>query len=489
MKKNVSLLLLAALTLSAASCGGGGTSVEGTASVSADTETTAALSEAESAYQSLPDEKYGGYKFKAIAYSDATSPLSYFHCETQTGDVIDDAVFARNRTVEERYEVEFAFTAFSTGAAADMAVEMRKSVMAGDNAYDLYITHTSKGPIGMLTDNLVYNWREVPYVELDKPWWSQNTIKQVEMMPGYLPFAVSDFDLPAYAFATALIFNKKMVGSYSLDDPYELVRSGKWTLDTFAAYIKNCSRDVDGNGVYDDKDSYGFASNITYHPQAFPTSCDIRFVEKDPATGYPKLSVDIEKFSKLLGVLNTAFNVDKTTFRTPHDELCPIPYDEDRVLITLVWLAHLESYRDSNSDYGIIPLPKYDEKQDEYYTLVNRRGCVFALPINAENIGRTGTLIEALSILSYQDVVPTYYSSILNAKYTRDEESVEMLELINAGKRYDFGYFYPTANTANAILTLLNEGSTDVSSYFAKNQAAGEAYYENIYQMYLKNSK
>ena len=456
----------------------------GTAEVAEDTTTTQPEETTQqSAFDKLPTQDFGGMDFNLLIYSDDQSPLTFFDCDEQTGEVLDDAIFRRNAAVEERFNIKINTDAFPT-QNANMYTAIGPNVMAGDEPYSLYVMHTSQGPIGVLTDNLAMNWRDLSSVDLEAAWWNQTIHEEIEI-DGYLPFAVSDFDLPSYAFSTALIFSKNVLAEYKLEDPYALVREGKWTLDKFSEQVIAASGDADGNGIFDESDQYGFASNITYHPQAFLTSSDLKMVSMSK-DGF-SLTMDMERFDALLGGLHTLFNVEKVTFRIPHDELCPIPFDNDQILHTLVWLSQLEYYRDSNADYGIIPLPKLDETQDRYYTLANRRGCVMTIPINAADPERTGLIVEALSILSHESVIPVYYDTILSTKYTRDEQSLEMLEIITDGIKYDFGYFYPHNYTSTSILNLLKNASTASASYFASHLDSAQVYYQEILDYHLAN--
>ena len=55
---------------------------------------------------------------------------------------------------------------------------------------------------------------------------------------------------------------------------------------------------------------------------------------------------------------------------------------------------------------------------------------ILAVPITATNLERTGIITEALSAESYKRVIPAYYETALKTKYARDDESVQMLDMI-----------------------------------------------------------
>jgi len=81
--------------------------------------------------------------------------------------------------------------------------------------------------------------------------------------------------------------------------------------------------------------------------------------------------------------------------------------------------------------------------------------------------------MEALGAESYRWVTPAYYEIALKTKYSRDEETSQMLDIIKSGLRFDFG----TVNTANlegvnaVFRELMDTGRTDFVSLYERNEA------------------
>ena len=53
-------------------------------------------------------------------------------------------------------------------------------------------------------------------------------------------------------------------------------------------------------------------------------------------------------------------------------------------------------------DYSILPYPKWDEAQENYYTMVDGGHQIQAVPLTTKNLERAGTILEALNAESYQ---------------------------------------------------------------------------------------
>ena len=124
-----------------------------------------------------------------------------------------------------------------------------------------------------------------------------------------------------------------------------------------------------------------------------------------------------------------------------YDEV-PI-FKNGRAMMIPQTASNLVMYRDMDYDYGILPLPKYDLAQTEYYSFAQTWcSSVVIVPKSNLDLERTGMIIEALGAVGRYTSTPAQYDVTLKTKFTRDEYSVQMLDLIYENQRYDFGYFY-----------------------------------------------
>jgi len=91
--------------------------------------------------------------------------------------------------------------------------------------------------------------------------------------------------------------------------------------------------------------------------------------------------------------------------------------------------------RAMETDFGILPVPKYDESQDKYYT--SSKGWINCVSVSATDLGRTSAVMEALAVESKNYTVPAYIEVALRTKYSRDDESSEMLDIIEKSRTLD----------------------------------------------------
>ncbi len=182
----ISLGLLAAI-LATSACGNGTSSSD--TSVSSDT-TTAAPVETE-AFPNVEQTNYGGEEFRIITFSEYLTE-NFVYAEEQTGDQMQDALYERIRLTEEYLGIDITYDNSYTLSTYYPAVS--QSVMAGDDAIQLVMTHVYMNLSAMATEELLYDWKNLPGVDLSADWWNQNCNEAMEIF-GKQYYAVSDFSL------------------------------------------------------------------------------------------------------------------------------------------------------------------------------------------------------------------------------------------------------------------------------------------------------
>ena len=183
MKKHMLTLLLAALLCSSALTACADTETEpssGSTDVPA-AEETAAETAPEEEYDSLEARKLvddglgekdlGGAEFRML-YQERYGEFQY--AEELTGDALNDAVYQRNLDVEERFN---AVIVHNHGAEEQLAMDIRNSVMSGNDEYDLYLGHTMyTGKYAV--QGIFRNIRELD-IDFTKPWYPQYAIQNL----------------------------------------------------------------------------------------------------------------------------------------------------------------------------------------------------------------------------------------------------------------------------------------------------------------------
>jgi len=427
-------------------------------------------------YPDLPEDMdFDGYNFRILVrYFASENHTAYvardIFAETATGEPINDAVYARNRYVEEKYNCNITQV-----LAEDHQSRLTRSVRAGTDDYDLYYTTLNEFS-GSITRGEFINLNEMPYIDLEKPWWDQNA-KNSLSISGKLYFTTCDLILLHNDSSSALLFNKALITSYGLEDPYELVASGNWTVDQLINMSKDISHDVNGDGIMDENDMYGF---VCYRDASVSImhSAGGRIAEKD-ADDLPFLTLNTEN---AINALEKAFDLmyAPSSFNL-HKELesrDPLYYAtaermfmENRALFYWILLHDVEKFRNMDADFGILPVPKLNASQASYGSTVNQyHGQAIAIPVTIENKERNGIILEALTAASKYTLIPEYYERTLQRKISRDNESEGMLDIIFSSHVYDPGYVYNFGNFSWDIIFMTMSHNRNIISLYERGE-------------------
>ncbi len=453
MKSALSLLLSAVLLLPLlAGCGGGKDPVpdgdpSGTAQApdSTDTETEAPAG----ILDAVPELDFDGAPFRVLEQSlmqgyrsgEKEKVLSFW-TEEESGEQVNDAIFSRNRAAEERFNVVIPEP--RQGSANEVFSLASNSVLSGMDEFDLVFAELRKSYDAMLGD-IFSNWNNVPYIDIDNPWYT-SSIKD-SAVNGVLLMIESDLCLSWSEQTWMIVFNKTKAEDYNLGvDLYQCVRDGKWTLDLLMQLTEHVYTDVNGDGKKSEEDFYGMlglndgpALAVFYYGCETPTVIlNDDFTIDQPIKG--------EKFIDLMDKLVNLFNLNPGSYYASSQarDNRVLKFAAGNILFAEMLAMDLTdgAMRDFKDDFGVLPIPKWNEGQEEYHTMVNPSVLVMEILKTARNREMIGALVEAMSALSYQTVLPTYIDTSLEHRGVRDPESAEMLELVFASREADFAYVY-----------------------------------------------
>ena len=390
----------------------------------------------------LPDMDFGGKEFLVLAQKHDT--YDFFtnfeiYAEAANGEVVNDAVYSRNLALEERYNVKIGQELLSHPETV-----IRNLVSAGDDVYNLVFLEVLDLP-GMLSVPLFRDLNKLPYIDFSRPWWN-DYVNEALSIGGKLLYTTSDFMLSDKANTFITIFNKKLAGDFGAGDLYADVYDGSWTIDRMHRIAADVAGDVNGDGVFDGKDRFGMVCGTTNICFVLMTSFGNRMVEKDE-NDIPRLNMNNEKFIRSLDlVLDTIFNPDIAFINGDYKETLSEAFADNRVMFDFGVVRYLKSRSSTDVDYGVLPLPKFDEQQEEYLTTTDKYGSMlFAVPIINADAEFDGFMLEALSAESSETSLKAYYETACKTKYTYDPESAEMLDIACRGLVYDQVYFYDFA--------------------------------------------
>ena len=489
MKRSIALLLLGALLANSALLFGCGEQTPADGTGTPDTAVTDPSSadttapEAETVPPTSVDSLPADLNFDGQNVGIASSVNVHYHgymdvAESDTStSVLDQSIYERNRAVEERLGITITE---HTDAASNVIGIFKKTVQAGDDTYSIaHLADRDAFNTG-LEGYLLNIDTDMPFIDLEKDYWYQegNEVLRVADKQ-YAVFG--EMSLGTYDYTHLLAFNQSLINKYNLESPYTYFENGNWTFETFASLITAVHDDLDGDGVMTDKDCYGYHSRDAVMYPLMYTAAGLRTVVNNEE-GIPEFAVPgNETFVDVYDWCIATFYDGKAWYPQGNgsDFLTKSPmFQENKALFTDISFFYVGSIREMVSDFGIIVYPKYTAEQERYYSWVEGGAKALGISRITENKEAVGAALEAMGTLSLSDVIPTYYEINLKTKYSRDEISSRMFDVIRDSRAFDLGDTV-WCNSVRELLGGALKNQTPISSMLAKVQKSVDAQIAN----------
>lgn len=476
-KRNFLLCLVAAQLLSLVACGNSAseTTIETDNAIMENTDTELETE----IHGNLPDRDLEGRTF--TVYTRSAPGLPQFDAyelvsEEMNGDVLNDAIYTRNMAVEEKYNFTIQQEKFESPGTTTI-----KAAQSGDTSVDYTVSQVADVREKVI-EGAFYDLYDGEYFDFDMPWWHE-TINESCSLAGKLFMAMNDYLLLYKQQTYCLFFNKTTATDYQLRDYYEAVLDGSWTWENMYADMQLVTMDVNGDGKMDQWDSYGFTCQYGQMLAAV-IGCDVQYSEKD-ADDTPILKADAESHINVLDKVSSIF-IDKTVTLLANDysssvttgkSMWDIPsdtfYDERALFLGGVVRYAPSIIENCEVDFGILPMPKYTEEQNGYYSYSEVGNSTAILVPVVADLSDVSFVIEALSEESYRTVVPAYYKVMVKSKYSPDPNASAVLDLMFANHRFDTALLYSWLDISGIYDTILQKKeNTFASQYAAKSGAA-----------------
>ncbi len=407
------------------------------------------------ATNNLPTQQdFGGYQYRMLVQDSSADHLQYYLSKDgMAGDSVSIALYAREVFMESYFNITLTVEGTESGENVNSTID--KDQQAGDDNWDAISQVASVTHTGGVIKGLYLDLYQVPGLKLDATYWDQR-IQQGYTLNGALFAIEGDFTILDELRTNGVLYNRNLYEEFNYDDTYgslyELVRSGKWTYATMIEMFKGKS--LSDTGVPTTaNDRWGMISTTT-SPYIFLMGSGKSMVRN--VNGSTQLVFDDTGESQY--IQDAYDNIIKTLVQDTNEVLfadtwkvvsswddASNMFKTDKALFRNSTLLDATWLSDMKSEFGILPIPKYDESQDGYYSYVDTAShAPLSIPRTAvEHIETTGAITEALCYFSRYTVdgsvslYDSFYEKMTVAKLCRSQDDYEMLELIYASKMFD----------------------------------------------------
>ncbi len=460
MRKSRNLLALFLAALLLAACG---------SKEPADTpDTSPAAAENTENAETTPPDPYAGIDLAGME-------LRFLNCEGRlwntmsildfpelTGVGLDDAVYNRNRTLEDRLNMKIVVT-----ENGDMQGLLNKSVSAGEDTYDAVYTMSDSIAVNVTAGNFM-NLPDISSLPLEEAWWEPGFNGLMMLENRYLYEVSAPIHLMAMDMTVACYVNTEILQNHGVALPYDTVRAGKWTYDAMYEAMTACIA-LNGDEKFTPK-----AMNATFGVATFAGWIGVMAtvpdaIVKRDGNGTPYYAGATDRLYAAYDSMARLFAGDGYMITNSSD----MDYDKcflnERAAFSIISIGNASVFRDMDAAYGILPIPKYLETDADSSPIGST--LLLAIPVTCQNTENVGVALDAMARWSYENILPVYYESLCY-KGLRDEDSIEMLDRIHQSRTADLGRVYGwTISFVNELGTNISKNKGDYASAFAKNES------------------
>ncbi len=455
--KTVSLILATVFLMSIlVACGGN-------PDVTTPKDTTSSTTPPEDEIQdSVPkDLNYNGETITFFS-RDNMEIFKYEVCsDTLMKDTLYDAVHYRNIDVENRLGVKI--TQYQQPSAwGDQAKAwfetLSTAVNTNSSDYDAAAMYSCYGSSYAL-QNLYYNLNDVSvqygdgYLDLEKPWWNQSVVNDLTMY-GALYFLSGDLATSATYGTHLLWFNKDLFNEKFPDEGghkvlYNMVDNQTWTIDKMADYVSKIWDDVNTSGNIDDGDTVGFKyfrTKEVAQMDSWTWALGVNVFDKD-AYGEISLANFAPRVTAAFDILEGMYHGEGAMISDGTRDTDATSLQAGNVLFQVGGIGDGEVYRGTTVNYGALPMPKYNEEQEDYgngmwsystfYVILNN--------LSEDRAKMVSAVLEVMAAESYKSVTPAYYEKVVTGVYAKEEEDSRMLDIAIRTCKYTFEQVYSTS--------------------------------------------
>lgn len=441
----------------------------------------------------LPDMNWGGRTVTVCAVGNEGTFGAAEWAPTETNDEpVNDATFERNAIIKEKYGIEIRVD--NKKDFSEVVTAVTNNVDNGGSEYQIAATAIHRLATSLASDGKLYDLNQanalagVDYLDLTAEWWDQAAVRDLSIH-GVNFFATGDICVTDNAATWAVFFNKDIVAENGIEDLYQAVRDDRWTLDLMHQSAKQATK-LDGNQMdftAETDDTWGMVVQ-SYDGVAFMGGCAQSMVAKDEddtplmrILDARNVAVFAEVFDLLLdeayvGVADLhgswtsgIYGVQKSIFSNGHALFMPCHLAE----------VDTEHMRNADIRYGILPMPKVDELQEEYSSHGNIYSCTVAtIPISVvenDDLPLTLFAMEAMAYYGREMVTDEYYEVTLKNKRFNDDDSPEMLDIISKNRTYDLSAIYDWGSALYLYTNLIGSKNNTLVSSAEKYLEAIEA--------------
>ncbi len=449
---------------------------------------------------------YDGEEFTFVTFTSTVGSTTteyytgpWIYSEDIEGVATSDAVYMRNKVCEQKYNVKITNTL--KGEAYD---QYNTAYNIGDFTFDVVYGWANRFSIGV-PDGVFHDFKDLDdhgFIDLDASYWNPTVSESLSVADRKF-IVTNDITMAPLSWTGCMFFNPQIIEDFKLDNPHDLVEANEWTLDKFLEMVQSVQADLDGVQGISREDCYGLVDLGAEMSLLY--GADVRLVDDDYGLAIGTDRV-FDLISKIRGVLDDkqhVFNMEDITAGADvggNQWAYTRSYFAQGHSLFITGTPELTSeFRDMETGYGVVPLPKYDANQKDYTSRIDSCSGAFLIPNFEKRIDgvnssyeRTGTIMDYLAYKSSADdpdsVKNAYYETTIKGQRQTIEKNKEMLDIVKGSGLYEWADVYWVGgspekgeDTISGVLSQMSASGRGLMSTYKRSAARLQKAIDDIY--------
>lgn len=353
--------------------------------------------------------------------------------DEDNGDLIVSKVYKRNQNVEERFDVDIQVVECTDEKSLTELVT--PILLAGDDDIDCLWADQSYD-IDLCLNGFLLDLNKLDksenYIELDSSWWDGDYTKQYQYNDE-LYWLSGPLSLTYLGGMSCVFVNEMLYDQYILPDYgniADIVRAGEWNISTLAK-MSNDIYTKSGNKIMGSM--LAGQENITQ----LLVGAGAEYTERhaDGTISLNLSSADSKYVSVAGSIMKMFTQVEGVGSLTSFGD----SFAYGGQLFRFGKLSDAYAFIEAEYNWLMVPTPKLNSNQSEYRTAMASNNQLIGIAYTCRNVPAVTATLEAMAAESSRLVTPAFYDYVARYKYTRDDDTAEMLDMISDSVYTDFG--------------------------------------------------
>lgn len=350
-------------------------------------------------------------ELESVDYKGRTFRIAVYQADTvfpeNTETLLDRALQKRNESVEKKFNIQLKNAAipqetfFST---------LRDSYDNGEDVCDIVVAPRSMAA-SFLAGDMLMNVNSLPYTNYNKTYFDSDAMNAASL--GSATYEVAGDFVYSPGSQWAVCYNISLMEWFGFTDFVTLARNGQWTWELFNVYVDWFYKDLNRDRVMTDSDLFGCASSVSDETllKILWASSGIDFFENETPNAL-KINFDNDATESMIKAVKRAMQTPGRYSESSGGKSALDLFLNDQSLFYICPASTVGYLQLQGKNVGMLPLPKLDDKQENFYSYVDPSAPVVYVLNNCVDTEFVGRILQALFAASegliYDNTVQVY---------------------------------------------------------------------------------